>query len=102
MMSHVYNLGGFLDALESGLYNGFGGAYESHDGAVCGGAGIDVEQGYAFNAFYGVGYEFYGFGVASFAEVGDALYDAFIHGSNFISAKIINSLRQCKCSLMMQ
>ncbi len=79
VLAHVDEFGGLLHSLESGFDDRFGAADEGDDGAVGGFAGVDVEQADAARPLDGRSDAPDHLPVASFAEIGDALYDSLFH-----------------------
>ena len=73
VFAHVDQLGGLSRGADGGLDDRVGCAYNGDHCAICGLAGIDVEQTDAFHSFNLVGDLFDEGEVAAFAEVRDTL-----------------------------
>ena len=76
MLTHIYQLSGFLHCLECGFHHCLGLAYKSNYGAIGCLAGIYVEQFYAFAMLYFFGYLTNYFFVSSFAKIWNTFNDS--------------------------
>ena len=78
--AHINQFGGAGDTAVGGLDHGVGLADKGNDGAVCGLAGVYVEEADVVNGGNcggnGIDYR----AVASLAEIRDTFYQAFFHG----------------------